>query len=92
MNVAYRSPPLRSGYCLGRVPENGEEMTDGSGDHKQMPGEMCVPDSMRGKEADAGSVSYPAREQPCKTGQRDPLQNLRRGNYNQPAHHQIEND
>ena len=67
-------------------------MTDGSGDHKQMPGEMCVPDSMRGKEADAGSVGYAAREQPRETGQRNTLQNLGRRNYHQPAHHQIEND
>ena len=47
-----------------RIPKHREEMTDGSGDHKQMPGEVCVANSMSGEETNAGSVSHAAREQP----------------------------
>src|SRR5438105_2276296 len=84
-------PRLRSGFCLsGGVPKNREEMTDGSGDDQQMPGEVCIANSMRGKEANAGGVCDATREYPQETSQRNTLQNLGRRDHNQPAHDQIE--
>jgi hypothetical protein len=53
---------------LGRIPKNGKEMTDGSGDDKEMPGEMCVADAVRGEKNNARGIGDASRQQPRQPG------------------------
>src|SRR6185369_14608009 len=76
----------------GRVPEDREEVTGGPGNNHQVPGKVSIANSMRGKEANSRRVGNAASQDPYESGHRDLLQNLRRRDYYQPAHGEIQAD
>jgi len=50
-------------FCvLSGVPEYREEVARGAGDDEEVPDEMVVADSLRGKEREAAGVRDPARK------------------------------
>ena len=53
---------------LGRIPKHREEVTDGSGEDEQVPGEVGVTNAMGGKENYAEGVCDAAGEYPRNTG------------------------
>src|SRR5882724_6889308 len=67
-------------------------MTNRSGNYHQVPGEVGITHLMCSIETDTARVGNAARNDPGEARQRNPMDYLRRCNYHQPAHYEIEHN
>jgi hypothetical protein len=77
----------------GRIPKNGEEMTDRASHHAEMPQRVAKAHLRVGDvEAHAATVAQPASEQPSKSGRRNGGHHRLNGDDAHPSHAHIEAD